>query len=994
VKVEASNSAGSAERVLKITVHAADVPFGLSYPAHRPDGVFYPGHQYEIGEPVRIEPDSLPRCTNTVRYIMAPFRYIIRPQLPAGLDMDSATGVIHGDATEDLETTRFVVTALHMGAQCCAIIRIKVAAACGPHEKPEWEIPTDLASSRGATITAGRRYETNERLLKTQLRNKLYCQRICKVFFRAEPAKGTVCAKFSSEPSLPKGLAIDENGQILGIPLELSTNKRVYTITAEHRNFRRSVDIVFEIREPQEGLAILALGLEWSELGSERPTTGTEIRNETLSQALQSKLKWTQVDFGGDSEKFNAFMVPNLTRNDFIKVGDTYYAPADACIYSEPIHVPRPERSPASIENMEQPGGGSVRTDSLSKASTEAQRSQPSRASAGQASRPDGESVPVIKEFVFEKKLGAGGQGTVWLATHQGIQRAIKICQNMDDSMQNREVQNLNALTVLQHPNVVRFIDYLDEHHALVMEYIDGRSLKTHLHESRGKLKWEEACIIMRGILSGLECLHCSTPEFPMLHRDVTPANVMLRESPVQHTVQVVLIDLGLSKRIQEKGQTITVGEKFIGTPEYLSPEIVRGLDPKAFDTRVDVWAAGVILYEMLAGKRPFTGVNYLQIFECIKNKSPKSISTAGSGVNKFIYRALEKEREKRFTDASDMLNVFNEVCKNRQNIPEQLMQPQKPSQLDQPKGRPRIAAFFAKKCADVPGMLEQVRVWAQDESIEKAKLSKEVAALIERGVESLDLYREAEKLMLGFEHSRSLFEVDVHAQPTYQNFLGCMLGARERNVRVLHLAGHGTARCGFVWVTKHPATDYHEVSMEEFAKLFETEAAGGGGTVECVVLNACESEEMAKRLRKYGVPHVVCWRSEVRDVTAMRFSETFYKALDCQGDNSRDYKRAFEQAAQPARMRSSESPGAQRKTAKYAVRGAVDFICLLSKDGDVFPEPPKEAPSSTEAKEIGDVSADAGPKKLECESSTLSLDCVSRENALDDEEVIGESCR
>jgi hypothetical protein len=111
---------------------------------------------------------------------------------------------------------------------------------------------------------------------------------------------------------------------------------------------------------------------------------------------------------------------------------------------------------------------------------------------------------------------------------------------------------------------------------------------------------------------------------------------------------------------------------------------------------------------------------------------------------------------------------------------------------------------------------------------------------------------------------------------------------------------------------------------MEEFPKLFETEAAGRGGTVECVVLNACESEQMAKRLRQYGVPHVVCWRSEVRDLTAMRFSETFYKALDCQGDNSRDYKRAFEQAAQPVRMRTSESQGAERKQAKHQARGAV----------------------------------------------------------------------
>jgi len=913
VKIEASNSAGSVERVLKLTVHAADVPLGLSYPAHRPDGVFYPGHQYEIGEYVCIEPNSLPRCTNPLE----PFRYIIRPPLPAGLDIDSVTGVIHGDATEELDTTRFVVTALHVGADCCAIIRIKVAGAFKPHdEQAEWEIPTDLASTRGATITAGRRYETNERLLKTLLRSK--------------QGRSFVCARFTCQPILPKGLAIDENGQIRGIPLELST-RRLYKISADHQYFRRSVDIVLEIREPEEGLAIFALGLEWSELGSERPTTGTEISNDTLSQALQRKLKWTQADFGGDSEKFNKFMVPNLTCNDFIKVGDIYYAPADACIFSEPIHVLRPERSPASIE-MEQPGGGSVGT----------------------------ESAPDIKDFVFEKKLGAGGQGTVWLATRRGCpgtMLAVKICKSKYDRLQSREVQNLDALT--KHPNVVRFIDYLNEHNALVMEYINGRSLETHILDSERKLKAEEAYNIMRGILSGLECLHSGMKGNPMLHRDIKPANVMLRDSPVQHTDQVVLVDFGLSKCVKEKGQTITIGEVFIGTLEYLSPEVVKGLDPKAFDTRIDVWAAGVILYEMLAGTKPFNG-NTLQILESIKNESPKSIPTAGKGVNAFINRSLEKKREKRFTDASDMLEVFEHVCKNRHSIPEQLMQPQKPSPLDEPKGRPRIVAFFAKKRADVDGMLEQVRVWGQDESVNKAKMSQEVAALIQRGVERLDLHREAETLMLGFEHPGSLFEVDVHAQPTYQNFKDCILRARERNVRVLHLAGHSTAGCGFSWIMENSSADYQEVSIEEFAKLFEIEAAGRGGTVECVVLNACESEEMAKRLRKYGVPHVVCWRSEVRDITAMRFSEAFYKALDYQGDNSRDYKRAFEQAVQPVRMRSSESSGSERKPAKHQVRGAVDFICLLSDDGNVFPEPPK-----AEAKGIGDVSADAEPKKL-----------------------------
>jgi hypothetical protein len=203
------------------------------------------------------------------------------------------------------------------------------------------------------------------------------------------------------------------------------------------------------------------------------------------------------------------------------------------------------------------------------------------------------------------------------------------------------------------------------------------------------------------------------------------------------------------------------------------------------------------------------------------------------------------------------------------------------------------------------------------------------------------------------------------------------MLGARERNVRVLHLAGHSTARCGFAWLDETSSAEYQEVGIEEFAKLFETETSNSGGTIECVVLNACESEGVGKRLRNYGVPHVVCWRSEVRDVTAMRFSATFYKALDCQSDSVRDYKRAFEQAVQPARMRSSEPTSSQaRKPAKHQAPGAVDFICLLSKDGDVFPEPPKEATKRL----------DAGPNKMESESSTLSrdsLECVFQDGLI-----------
>jgi serine/threonine protein kinase len=154
----------------------------------------------------------------------------------------------------------------------------------------------------------------------------------------------------------------------------------------------------------------------------------------------------------------------------------------------------------------------------LSLASTDAQHSQGSRSSEGHpASTRNHEPSPQMKGYVFHGKLGSGGQGTVWLACRQcdKTRVAIKICQGKHQQKQKREVENLHALTRLNHPNVVRFVDYLEQDNALVMEYIDGLSLKIHLHQCNGKLEWEEASIAMRGILSGLQQLH-STPGNPV----------------------------------------------------------------------------------------------------------------------------------------------------------------------------------------------------------------------------------------------------------------------------------------------------------------------------------------------------------------------------------------------------------------------------------------------------------------------------------------------
>ena len=101
-------------------------PSGFSSSLHRPNSVFYPGHQYKFGEEVRIEPKAFPNCDDPD----ARFDFRIAPDLPSGLSLNSSNGIIEGKATQELKTTEYVVTALYMGADCCALVQNCAIALC------------------------------------------------------------------------------------------------------------------------------------------------------------------------------------------------------------------------------------------------------------------------------------------------------------------------------------------------------------------------------------------------------------------------------------------------------------------------------------------------------------------------------------------------------------------------------------------------------------------------------------------------------------------------------------------------------------------------------------------------------------------------------------------------------------------------------------------------------------------------------------------------
>ena len=249
------------------------------------------------------------------------------------------------------------------------------------------------------------------------------------------------------------------------------------------------------------------------------------------------------------------------------------------------------------------------------------------------------------------------------------------------------------------------------------------------------------------------------------------------------------------------------------------------------------------------------------------------------------------------------------------------------------------IEGFFCKKIPDKKQLLRDLEAVERAEDADKdERLAQLKAGLM--ALETIDVHKEAEALLSKLSGGRRVFEMHVHPQPSFDTFKSSMRSAKQRNVRLLHLSGHGESRCGFFWLKDQAvSTAYEEVSLDTFIGILETELPGANdGTIERVVLNACETEDMGKKLRSAGVSHVVCWRSEVQDDTAREFALQFYASLNEQDPTQpRDYQRAFQHAV--ARIGSGSGGGAARAPKKHLAAGAVDYVCLLSASGDRFPD-------------------------------------------------------
>jgi len=260
-----------------------------------------------------------------------------------------------------------------------------------------------------------------------------------------------------------------------------------------------------------------------------------------------------------------------------------------------------------------------------------------------------------IGAYRIDRLIACGGMGAVFAATHRnGKQFALKcVLPSIADEpdAQHRFRREIKAGLTIRHPNVVRVFGVEDHHGVpfLVMDLLRGVSL--HARMTKGALALQQALAIFIPVLRGVAAAHAAG----VIHRDLKPDNVVLARAAGGLEVPKVL-DFGLSKPDgTDPGlATITRRDVILGTPAFTAPEQLMG---EAVDAGADIYSLGVVLYTILAGRRPFEGASYNQLLFKIATDSPTPLSELQSelppALDAVVARAMARVRGERFASVA-----------------------------------------------------------------------------------------------------------------------------------------------------------------------------------------------------------------------------------------------------------------------------------------------------------------------------------------------------
>jgi tRNA A-37 threonylcarbamoyl transferase component Bud32 len=260
-----------------------------------------------------------------------------------------------------------------------------------------------------------------------------------------------------------------------------------------------------------------------------------------------------------------------------------------------------------------------------------------------------------IRGYHCVRRLAVGGSASVFLAqsVRTGQQRVLKVFRQVPDVVEgsttfDRFLREYDLVAHLDHPNIARIYDLgvADDHVYLAMEYFPGGDLRSRMSQP---LPWRDALGFLRQLAAALGALHA----IGVLHRDVKPGNVLMRDDG-----SVAFIDFGLARQLGLESE-ITGNGAIFGTPHYMSPEQGHG---SPLDARSDLYSLGVVLYEMLTGRKPFVAETPLAVIYLHAHAPVPQLPPAAGHLQPLLETLLAKEAADRPASAEEIVARVDEL--------------------------------------------------------------------------------------------------------------------------------------------------------------------------------------------------------------------------------------------------------------------------------------------------------------------------------------------
>jgi tRNA A-37 threonylcarbamoyl transferase component Bud32 len=380
----------------------------------------------------------------------------------------------------------------------------------------------------------------------------------------------------------------------------------------------------------------------------------------------------------------------------------------------------------------------------------------------------------VIGKARILKRLGRGGMGDVYLATHPDYPKSVAVKILPPDMTRNDELlarfrREAESAARLEHPNLVEIYDIgVDQgFHFIVMACVDGMNLQELLEEKK-LLPPQEAARIALDVARGLKAVH----EEGIIHRDIKPPNILLSQKG-----EVKIVDFGLALDAEDKS-SLTVPGAIMGTPWYLAPEQAEG---KSADHRSDLYSLGVCLYLMASGERPFVGESHMSVLYKQINEKPKDPRHHNPDIPpelvEIILKLLEKKPDRRYPTAGELALDLDRFLKGTYIRKTVLVAPkrEKPEAEETPRPRRRrvltavLATWILAVLAVLGGaFLSGKKTLPPLEDPRHPELVKQAAIAEAKGEagHALRLYQEAARLRETTEVKEGLERVQAKTPP------------------------------------------------------------------------------------------------------------------------------------------------------------------------------------------------------------------------------------